>query len=145
VLLKNVKQAIRKKTTDSYKFPTDIELAAIVHEANLYVCGLCEPSELIRENLLLEKESRVLRHLENGQVIKVPEYPDFKSSKLHLQMDEALTFATIHYSCFIISKHKNFDFKAQADEIINIYRSNFSSIIYGEENCHRHRHREYIV
>lgn len=132
MLLIHVKQAIKNKTTDSYNFPNDEELEGIIHEANLYVCGLCEPSELIRENLNFEKESRVLRHLENGLVIKVPEYPDFTNEKLHLQIDETLTFATIYYACFVISKHKNFDFKVQADEVINVYRSNFSDVIYGE-------------
>jgi len=132
LLLTHIKQAIKTKTSASYKLPRDKELAGIIHEANLYVCSLCEPSELLRENMTFEEDyNLVLRHLENGLVLKIPEYPNFRNKLLHLQMDEALSYATIYYACFIISKHKDMSFKANADEVINIYRSNFSNIIYG--------------
>lgn len=133
MLLAKVKEAIKKKSEDSYKLPDDETLANIVHEASLYVCSLCEPSELIRkDNVLNDKEHRVFRHIENGLFIKVPEYPDFSKEMYHLQMDEALTYAVIYYACFIISKQKDMNFKALANETINIYRSNFANVRYGE-------------
>lgn len=92
-----------------------------------YVCGRCVPSELTRD--AVDSEDRVLRNIEAGQFIAVPEYPDLSSTTKHLQIDESLTYAVIYYTAFLVSSeimHKQI-----ADEIINEFLSNDGRELYG--------------
>jgi hypothetical protein len=131
VLLSKVKELIKNKSTTSYKITDDSILEGIIYEALLYVCSMCEPSELIQIGVA-PNYIEVLRHIEGGKYLKAPEYPDFTKTNRHLQMDEALTYAVIYYSCFIISKMENIILKQLADEIVAVYKSNYSRGIYND-------------
>jgi hypothetical protein len=131
MLLSHIKNAILQKCTASFKVPDDELLQSILHEASLYVCSMCSPSELIREDKTFELDYvKVYRLIEGGKYIKVPEYPDLSKPERHLQIDEALTYAVIYYACFIVGKMKDFGLKKQCDDIIGVYATNFSNVEY---------------
>jgi hypothetical protein len=133
MLLSLVKKQIQNKCSASFSVPKDEILCDIIYEAMLYVCTLCIPNELLRKDLTLEKNYvEVFRLIKNGMYIKSPEYPDFSGSNRHLQIDEALTYAVIYYSCFIIGKMKELQLKKLCDDIIGVYNTNFSDVWYEE-------------
>jgi hypothetical protein len=113
----------------SYNIANDEILAQNVYEALLYVCSMCVPSELIKDGIA-ENYIEVLRHIEGGKYIKAPEYPDFSDTQKHLQIDEALTYAVIYYSCFLVGKMENQMLKQMCDEITGIYNANYSRVVY---------------
>lgn len=116
MLLSHVKTSIKYKLSQSKRIDDDGLLASIVNEAMYYVCGRCVPNKLLCDGNDTGG-SVVLRNLNGGLYIETPEYPDFSNEERHLQIDESLVFAVIHYSCFLVDGNANY--KAIADEIIN--------------------------
>jgi len=127
MLLTHLKTSLQYKLTPSKKMPEDTLLASLVNEAMYYVSARCVPSELLRD--AGDTEYKVMRFVESGQFIGVPEYPDFSSSVKHLMIDEPLTFAVIYYTGFLISNE--IIFKQMADEITNEYIANDGRVLNG--------------
>ena len=115
-----LKNTIQYKLSSAKKIPDDNVLASLIFEAMYYVAGRCIPSELIKS--YSDYNERVLRHLDNGRFISIPEYPDFLKGDRHLLIDEDLTYAVINYTSFIITQ--NPIYKQEADEIINEHIAN---------------------
>lgn len=107
------------------KMPDDTVLSSLVFEAMYYVAGRCIPRELIKS--YDDYEERVLRPVDGGRFVAIPEYPDFSKPERHLLIDDSLTYAVIYYVCFIIGRDAND--KAMCDEIINEHIAH-----EGEEN-----------
>ena len=120
MLLSKIKTATQYRLSGAKKLPLDIELSELFMEALYYVCNRCVPQELIREAGI--DTDAVLRNIEDGAFIAIPETPDFTSLVNHLQIDENLTYACINYVCFLITFRA--DFKAIADELIYDYLAN---------------------
>lgn len=110
-----IKSTINYKNSGGKKLPEDDVLASLIYEAMYYVAGRCVPSELVKS--YSDYKERVLRPIENGNFIAIPEYPDFTKPERHLLIDEDLTYAVINYTMFLITQ--NAMFKQVADEIIN--------------------------
>ena len=127
MLLTRVKTSIELKTKAKYKLPTDDVLQDMIQEATIYVANRCDPAELERN--IIEGET-ILKHIENGQVIIEPEYPDFTNIEQHLQIDEALSYAVINQTCFLLTADAMY--KQLADEDIAIYRCDYSRVGYGD-------------
>ena len=125
--LSHVKSSIAYKLSTGRKLPEDDVLASIVFEAMYYVAGRCTPRELTKSHM--DYEEKVLRFLDNGRFVSIPEYPDFSKPDRHLLIDEDLTYAVIYYVCFIISR--DVANKTMADEIINEHISKEGDGIYG--------------
>ena len=127
MLLTHVKSSIQYRLAGGKKLPEDTLLASFVYEAMYYVAGKCVPSELVRS--YIDHQEKVMRPLQNGRFISVPEYPDFSKTSRHLLIDEDLTYAVIYYTCFIIGRSA--DDKLMADEIINEHISKEGIENYG--------------
>ena len=115
MLLTQVKTSIQYRLSSGKKLPDDTLLASFIYEAMYYVAGKCVPSELVRS--YVDHQEKVMRPLQNGRFISVPEYPDFSKTSRHLLIDEDLTYAVIYYTCFLIGRSP--EDKLMADEIIN--------------------------
>ena len=120
MLLSTVKKTVEYRLSGAKKLPEDAHLSNLFMEALYYVATKCIPQELLREE---DSDEGVLRNLEDGSFIVVPDEPDFTSTTDHLMIDEELTYACIYYACFLVSKDGSM--KQMADEIINEYISNF--------------------
>lgn len=127
MLLTHVKSSIQYRLSGGKKLPEDTLLASFVYEAMYYVAGKCVPSELIRS--YADHQDKVMRPLQNGRFVSVPELPDFSKTSRHLLIDEDLTYAVIYYTCFIIGRSP--DDKLMADEIINEHISKEGIENYG--------------
>lgn len=120
MLLSKVKTVTQYRLAGAKKLPLDAELSELFMEAMYYVTNRCVPQELLREAGI--DVDAVLRNIEDGAYIAIPETPDFTSTVTHLQIDESLTYACINYVCFLITFRA--DFKVIADELINNFLSN---------------------
>lgn len=127
MLLSQIKTTITYKLSAAKKLPDDATLSAFLMEAMYYVCTKCVPNELLRQ---ADSDDEVLRNIEDGAYIAVPDVPNMASTTDHLMMDEDLTYACINYACFIITQNPMF--KQLADEVINDFQSNYGREYYVE-------------
>ena len=124
-----VKVSIEKNMEQSYKMPEDSVLSEKVFEAILYVATQCEPQVLLRKKYI--DDDAEYRRLRNDFFIAMPEYPDFSISDRHLQIDEALCYAVVNYTCFMLSGIALFD--TVATRWITLFRKNDLNAYAGEE------------
>lgn len=111
----------KKMSKDRQSFDDEI-LKAYFMESFYYVCNKCEPRVLTKS--LREGNERVLRDIRGGNMIIVPDEPDFSDKNEHLMIDEALSYAVINYVCFLISKCESVEYLKLCDTIINEFISN---------------------
>jgi len=130
MLLTHVKSSIQYKLSGARKLPEDVVLASFLFEAMYYVAGKCVPNELIRS--YEDHQDKVMRPLQSGRFLTVPEFPDFTKTTRHLLIDEDLTYAIIYYTIYIIGK--NPDDKAMCDDIIYEHISKEGIENYGTGN-----------
>ena len=113
----------------SYKMPDDDILGEKVFEALLYIAALCEPQILLRKKHIDDDEE--FRSLKNGFFIAMPEFPNFSVSDRQLQIDEALSYAVINYTCFMLSGIALFD--TVTTRWVSIFEKNTLNAYAGEE------------
>ena len=132
--LSNFKSSLSLKLKGDVDIPTDEELSILTMEAMYYIASICMPREL----LVLYTEADtcncdILRLVDGGAFIKVPDTPDFVTQPAvdHLMIDEDLTYAVIYYigSCITTDAGKKQWYLNKSHEIVGIYNNNFSLVI----------------
>jgi len=120
MLLTNVKKTVEYRLSGAKKLPDDAHLSNLFTEAMYYVATKCTPNELLREE---DSEEEVLRNIEDGAFLVVPDAPDFTSLTDHLMIDEDLTYSCIYYVCFLVSR--DVAMKQMCDELVNEFNANY--------------------
>ena len=124
-----VKVSITKNMEQSYKMPEDDVLAEKVFEALLYVATECVPQVLLRKKYV--DNDALYRDLKNGFFVTMPEYPDFDIADRQLMIDEALSYAVVNYTCFMLSGIALFD--TVATRWMSLFKKNDLNAYAGEE------------
>ena len=129
------KTTIGVKLKGTQPMPDDDTLSVYTYEAMTYVAMRTTPKSLIMKSGVADEELHSLRTIEEGFYIRMPEYPDFAGSEPTeiIDMDEELSYATLYYACYLITKGKSgvpdnikSDYFAEAERLIGIYDSNFT-------------------
>lgn len=120
MLLSKIKTTTQYKLTSAKKLPDNEVLSSFFMEAMYFVANKCAPNELLRQE---DTDEPVLRNIEDGAYLVVPDEPDFASVTDHLMMDEDLTYACINYVCFLITNNPSF--KQLTEEVINEFQANY--------------------
>lgn len=123
--LSTVNELLRAKLSTSYDFPKNEVLSSYVYEALIYVATKCEPAILTRQVFINDDDldhadGEVFRYIRNNACLIIPDIPNFNNKDEHLMIDEALVFAVINYTCFLVSKDEAI-YKKLCDEIIADY------------------------
>lgn len=127
--LTTVKEIFETKVavTGGLKPPTDNQLQMIAHEAMVYVATKCKPRELLQD-MQHDGIGDILRLVEGGRYVMMPEMPDFTNTERHLQMDEDLVYAVIAKMVALYSGNERDILKNENEctRIINSYKANFN-------------------
>jgi len=128
--LSDVKKILTLKLRRDIKAPDDADIEVALYEAIYEIAAECEPSELIIHPDDIEDDDSVtvLRSLQDGLFIKVPEFPDFSFPDRHLMLDEELTYAAIYLAItYLIDKpDRTVKYTERAMKIIGAYKANYS-------------------
>ena len=118
--LNQLPKMIELRLSQAYPLPKDDELvASLIWESYMYIGMNCEPVALLERGE--QKRDRLLRELDDGFFLVMPDYPDLQSEDAVLQLDEILGFALINHICFLISGELKF--VAIRDEYINNHKN----------------------
>ena len=128
MLLSSVKKSITKNMEQSFKMPTDDILGEKVYEALLYVATQCEPQVLLKKKNVDDEDE--FRPLHSGFYVAMPEFPDFSTDR-HLMIDEALSYAVVNFTCFLLGGNALFD--TMTTRWIDTFRKNDLNAYAGEE------------
>lgn len=109
----DAKKQIAHRLAQGFALPNDDVLAGLIHEAYVYIGMRCEPEALMETGAT---GVRVLRNLDRGYYLVVPDFPDMTDEQAHLQMDEGLSYAVVNHVCFLHSGEARF--MMARDEII---------------------------
>ena len=129
------KTTIGVKLKGTQPLPDDDTLAVYTYEAITYVATRTTPKSFIIKAEVSDEELHALRTIEEGFYIRLPEFPDFSGIEPTeiIDMDEELSYATMYYTCYLITKGKSgvpdnikSDYFAEAERLIAIFDSNFS-------------------
>lgn len=129
MLLSSVKKSIEKKLDRSFKIPDDDVLSHTIYEAMLYVAAQCEPQKLVCYPDGEEKP--VFRMLSEGRYITFPDFPNFEEEDKDIVMDEMLSYAVIHETCFLLSGEEKFD--QQCTRWISMFKRAEINGYYGDK------------
>lgn len=120
----------RLRISGAHRMPEDELLADYFQEAMVYMGMRCEPNEMLCD-ANADLEYTVLRNLDNGYFIRMPEYPDFNEDR-HLLIDEGLSYACINYVCFLITGDDKF--RLLQDEFILRNQQATHMVYLGDDN-----------
>jgi len=131
VKLTTVKEIFETKLaiTGGLKPPTDAQLQTIAHEALVYVATKCKPRELLQD-MQHDGIGKILRMVEGGRYVMMPELPDFTNTERHLQMDEDLAYAVVAKMVAIYAREirEIQKYEEECTRIINIFKANFNRV-----------------
>ena len=137
------KKTIEVKLKGTQPMPDDDTLAVYVYEAITYMAMRTSPKSLIIKAGVADEELHSLRSVEEGFYMRLPELPDFTGIEPTeiIDIDEELSYATIYYTCYLITKGKSgvpdnikADYFTEADRLVSLFDSNFSragATLYG--------------
>lgn len=129
--LTTVKEIFETKlaVTGGLKPPTTTQLQMIAHEAMVYVATKCKPRELLQD-MKHDGIGAILRMVEGGRYVMMPELPDFTNTERHLQMDEDLVYAVLAKMMAIYAQdmREAQKYEEECTRIINIYKANFNRV-----------------
>lgn len=125
--LSEVKEHIylKQKIVGGKRALEDEALEGVIFEAMLFVASETIPIELT-DKAFTPTNEEILRYLRDGKVVYKPEYPSFKKSERHLQIDEDLNFAVINKVCSLLSSRESeiAKFEMEASRLIKLHKSN---------------------